>query len=106
MRRLRELLRDEYIGAITIGFVLAQCVLLSISTILRVVDFYLFDRERQRSVFGGSPYPWNSLVTPALTIVLQVVIAFALIWWLYATAEPKEVEPANASDAVEEEQES
>jgi H+/Cl- antiporter ClcA len=105
MRRLRELLREEYIGAITIGFVLAQSVLLTAGTILRPIDFYLFDRGRQRSAFGSSPYPWNSLVTPVLTIVLQVLVAFALLWWLYMRPEAKTFDDDVKSDIADEAQE-
>jgi len=83
MGKLRDLLRNEYIGAIAIGFVLAQAIVVTVGIVLRPIQFYLFDRGRHSSIFGGAEYPWTSLISSLITVILYVIAAFLLFWWLY-----------------------
>ena len=99
MRTIRDLLRNEYIGAITIGFVLAQAIGLTIDTFVRPLQFYLLDRGRHSSLFGTTDYHWNSLLSPVITIVLYAIVAFSLFWWLYLRSEPEPV-PENTNAAA------
>lgn len=98
MRTVRDLLRNEYIGAIAIGFVLAQAIDLAINTILRPIQFYL-DPRRQSSLYGTTDYHWNLLLSPVITIVLYGIVAFSLFWWLYMKSEP-ETAPENTNAAA------
>jgi hypothetical protein len=83
MRKLRQILLTEYIGAIIIGFLLAQALAATISTIVQSISFYLEGRSRS-SVFGGPRgFEFGALVPPAVSVVLEVVTAFLLIYWLY-----------------------
>lgn len=83
MRKLRQILLTEYIGAIIIGFLLAQALAATISTIVQTVSFYLEGRSRS-SVFGGrAGFEVGALVPPAISVILEVLTAFLLIYWLY-----------------------
>jgi ABC-type Mn2+/Zn2+ transport system permease subunit len=83
MRKLRQILLTEYIGAIIIGFLLAQALAATISTIVQTMSFYLEGRSRS-SVFGGrAGFEFGALVPPAVSVILEVLTAFILIYWLY-----------------------
>jgi ABC-type Mn2+/Zn2+ transport system permease subunit len=83
MRKLRQILLTEYIGAIIIGFLLAQALAATISTIVQAISFYMEGRSRS-SVFGGrAGFEFGALVPPAVSVILEVVVAFLLISWLY-----------------------
>ena len=99
MRTIRDLLRNEYIGAIAIGFVLAQAIGLAINTILRPIRFYLLERGQHTSLFGSTDYSWSSLLSPVVTIILYGIVAFSLFWWLYLRSEPEPV-PENTNAAA------
>lgn len=80
------MLRNEYVGAIAIGFLLAQSIGVLIGAILRPIEFYATRGDRQHSVFGFSqsnPFPWLSLVLPATTFILYLLIVMLLLYWLY-----------------------
>jgi hypothetical protein len=85
MQKIREILLNEYIGAITIGLVLAQAAGIAISVIMRPISFYLERSNRPRSIFGATDttFPWGSLVAPTINLVLSILVAFVLLYWLY-----------------------
>lgn len=96
MRKLRQILLTEYIGAIIIGFLLAQALAATISTIVQTISFYL--EGRRASVFGGrGGFEFGALVPPAISVILEVLTAFILLYWLYwsgdAPAERETTEP-------------
>jgi len=107
VRRLREVLRNEYIGAIAIGFLLAQSAGALIGTIMRPVEFYVSTSSRQQSVFGfnqSNAFPWPSLFAPLITFILYLVIATLLMYWLYwhdAGRPDQPVETTAAADQFE-----
>ncbi len=83
MRKLRQILLTEYIGAIIIGFLLAQALAATISTVVQTIGFYMEGRTRS-SVFGGrAGFEFGALVPPAISVMLEVLVAFVLIYWLY-----------------------
>lgn len=93
MQRIREILLNEYIGAIAIGLLLAQSAGNAIGLILRPISFYLERSNRPRGLFGGAEttFPWGSMVAPGINLILYLLVAFALLYWLYlkqAHAEP------------------
>lgn len=60
--------------------------------------FWFFNHRRTESVFGGSsgaPFPWDNLIFSAVTVVLYLLVAYALVRWLYppaTTTVPADVE--------------
>jgi hypothetical protein len=80
---IREILRHEYIGAITIGFLLAQSAIHLITAIVQPLSFYL-EPGRSSILTGDRSFPWERLVLPnVVSAVLLFIVAFALIRWLY-----------------------
>ena len=84
MKRLREILLTQYIGAITIGFILAQAAIGFVSEITQTVAGY-WVLQSQRSALGPSTsFPWANFLTSMVSIALNLVVGFLLIRWLYA----------------------
>ncbi|HEX7288196.1 MAG TPA: hypothetical protein VF532_18565 [Candidatus Angelobacter sp.] len=85
MQKIRQILLNEYIGAITIGLVLAQAAGITISIIMRPINFYLERSNRPRGLFSSAEasFPWGSMIAPAMNLVLYLLVAFALLYWLY-----------------------
>lgn len=97
MRRLREILLNEYIGAIAIGFLLAQAIGGIIGVILQPIITYFENRGRPQSIFASqSNFSWPSLVLSAISIVLHLLAAFLLLYWLYLKKTPEAVVGAQA----------
>jgi large-conductance mechanosensitive channel len=86
MNRIREALRHEYIGAVAIGFLIAQMAGAVIGLIMRPVNFYVERAMMPRSVFGRADtetFGWGPLVGPVINILLLGMFAFLLLQWLY-----------------------
>lgn len=83
MTKLREVLLQESIGAIAIGFVLAQAVGAAVSTSMQAIMFYI--GPRRDSIFSTAPrvFPWGNIVLPLISLVLYVLVAYLLLYWLY-----------------------
>ena len=93
MKRLREILRNEYIGAIAIGFLLFQAAGELISAVMQPLVTYIQNRSRPASVFAAPPsiFNWPQLILALIDLVLHLLVAFLLILWLYRTPKPKPV---------------
>jgi hypothetical protein len=84
MKRLKEILRNEYIGAIAIGFLLAQAATALISSIAQPIVTYYQLRSRPTSAFAAqSVFNWPQIFSALTTMVLYLIVALLLIWWLY-----------------------
>jgi hypothetical protein len=83
MRKVRQILLTEYIGAIIIGFLLAQALAATISTIVQSISLYLEGRSRSSDFGGPRGFEFGALVPPAISVILEVLTAFILIYWLY-----------------------
>lgn len=80
---IRKILLHEYIGAITIGFLLAQSAIHLITAIVQPLNFY-FEPRRSNIFTGEGGFPWERLLLPNLvSAVLLFIVAIALIRWLY-----------------------
>lgn len=96
MQKLRQILRHEYIGAITIGFLLAQAAGILISSMVRPFEFYVSGRAQQHSVFGlseSASFPWPTLISPLLTAILYLIVAWLLYYWLYSLPKAGSAQP-------------
>jgi hypothetical protein len=85
MRRLREILRNEYIGAIAIGFLLFQAIGNLISAVMQPVAAYIQNRNRPQSVFSPSQsvFNWPQIIFTLIEMSLHLIVALLLIFWLY-----------------------
>ena len=95
MRRIREILLTDYIGAIVIGMLISQALFGAISLLGQAIAWY----QNSSSAFdrGSSAFPISSLLSPALTSVLYIVVSYLLFSWLYASS----ANPANNAQAQE-----
>ncbi|HEY6971133.1 MAG TPA: hypothetical protein VJA94_18130 [Candidatus Angelobacter sp.] len=92
MRRLREILRDEYIGAIAIGFLLAQAIGGVIGVILQPLITYFQNRGRRPSIFASQTnFNWPELILGVISIILHLLAALLLLYWLYLKKSPEPV---------------
>jgi hypothetical protein len=105
MKKLREVLLTQYIGAITIGFVLAQMIIAVVSGIVQIGVNYTWASREPSSVMGGAAtvaFPWKTIVYLLVTAVLELLIAFILIRWLYTEDEPDaSIAPQNQPEETE-----
>jgi hypothetical protein len=94
MQRIREILLTEHIGAITIGFILAQAITGFVSTFVQSGAVYWVSRNTTASVFAGrQAFSRSSLVIPLIAVALYFLVAYFLMRWLYL--QPKtQVTPA------------
>lgn len=94
MRRLGEILRTQYIGAIAIGFLLAQAAGNFVSTLVQPLITYYENRSRPQSVFASaSIFNWPSIIVTLTNMLLYLIAALLLVAWLYRK---QKVEPPAA----------
>jgi hypothetical protein len=98
MQRIREVLLNEYIGAITIGFILAQAVAGIISAVVQPIAFYWTSRQKS-SIFDRAAFPWDHLILSLVSAALYFLAAYLLLRWLYFQPSGQTVENASADHA-------
>lgn len=83
IQTIRKILLHEYIGAIAIGFLLAQSAIRLITAIVQPFSFLL--EPRRSSIFTADrSFPCERLLLPnVVSAVLLFIVAYALIRWLY-----------------------
>jgi hypothetical protein len=90
LSKLREILLTNYIGAILVALFVWQAVAETVGILLRS-GFWFYANHRSQSVMGvysSTPYPWDNLIYTAISVVLYLLLAYALARWLYpATSE-------------------
>lgn len=81
--RLKEILRTEYIGAITIGFLAAQGVGNLVGLVVGVIGWWIYGNP-SRSVFAGTHnFDYSILVRPGISAALYFLTAYGVLRWLY-----------------------
>ncbi|SRR5258706_9779627 len=85
MRRIREILLTQYIGAITIGFIFAQAMIQFINVTVQVGANYWASRQDNHSALVASvSFRWNDFIVSMTSVALNLLAGFLLIRWLYA----------------------
>jgi hypothetical protein len=100
MKRIREILLTDYIGAITIAFLVTDGVFSFIGGIARVASNY-FRYYRTVLEEARASLNWEIMVSPALTLLLSLGTAFLLVKWLYPDAQDVSTEPPAAEGPLE-----
>jgi H+/Cl- antiporter ClcA len=97
MRRIREIFRTQYIGAIVVGMLVTQALTGIVSLLVQPVIWYQQYHE-SRSVMqsGLPPFPWSKLLPLGLTVVLYVLVSYLMYTWIYA--KKKELDEATSSE--------
>lgn len=84
MKKIRETLLSQHIGAITIGFVLALAISNLVNALVQSGFAYWSVREQAKTDFRMTPYfPWNLLIAAIVSMALYFLVAFILMRWLY-----------------------
>ena len=97
MKRIREILLTQYIGAITIGFILAQATIQFIDNLAQIGVRYWEIQQSAGRVLDGRPFPWASIIISIVSVGLHLLVAFLMIRWLYA--EEKTLSDSQDEDA-------
>lgn len=83
MRRIREVLLNEYIGAITIGLLLAYAASGIVSSVVQPLIRYLYHPRTQESIYGNSRISFSSFLPPLVSVILYLFLAYLILYWLY-----------------------
>ena len=98
MRRIRELLLTQYIGAIVIGMLIAQALMRVVGLLMEPVIWYQQARSSGSALDSSSTsFPFSRMLSPALTVILYIVVSYWLLVWLYGA----ETTVAAANEAAE-----
>jgi hypothetical protein len=84
MKRIREILLTQYIGAITIGFILAQATVQFIDNLAQIGVRYWEIQQSAGRVLDDRPFPWASVIISMASVGLHLLVGFLMIRWLYA----------------------
>jgi len=96
MERIREILLTNYIGAVTIGLVLAQAIFGFVNALVQTAVSY-WTISQSRGVMGApTQFQWSGLIVSMVTVFLYLLVCFSLIRWLYV--EPRKIEDEVTDD--------
>ena len=91
MNQIREILRTQFVGAITIGFLLAQGIGRLIGTGMDPLIWYLEQNKRFDRYLQPTPFSWPSLAIEFVHALLYLLVSFGLTVWIYWEPKAKEV---------------
>ena len=108
MKRIREVLVNEYIGAVAIGLILASAITGLIGVVVQTLALYWNIRHEAHSIFEPArSIPWGNLISGLVPVALYFLAAYVLLRWLYlrrdvpAKLESEQVQPdSSAKDDV------
>ena len=83
MHKIREVLLTHYIGAITIGLVLAQAIFGFVNAWVQAAATYWTIQQARSVLGGGRTFSWTTLIASLVTVCLYLLVCFGLIRWLY-----------------------
>ena len=92
MERIREILLSQYIGAITIGVLVAQGVIALLSGAIRAFASYYGPEARAVMVGDRASVAWFQLIDGVVLAILYLVVSYILLRWLYLHHEPTSTE--------------
>jgi len=98
--RLKRVLVESFVGAIGLGYLLAQIALYFMSMFTAPVSGWA-EKRLVRGIVGGTTanlgFPLEASLTPGLAFLLLSLIWYVLLRWLYFTP-PKERTPEAGSE--------
>jgi ABC-type Fe3+-siderophore transport system permease subunit len=102
MKRIREILLTQYIGAITVGFILAQAAIHFINEIAGAVAEYWAIQQDQGSAMGTPrSFHWANFIVSMASVALHLLVGVLLIRWLYADEKTQSGDQEAESSGVE-----
>lgn len=106
MTRIRTALIEHHVGAIAVGFLIAQVAIQIITAVIQPLSIYVLGRFQGQNRFASfrSEWNWGYLITPVVGIALYLLVIYFLLRWLYFPAVVPEASEPDADDVVEEQQ--
>ena len=101
--KIKQILLQQYIGAIVTAFIAAQGIQAVISILFSPLSFFLSrvilrtQPNTYEGAGGMASLAWTSLVPLFVSAVLYLVAASLLIWWLFWDNDVPQVETAQNS---------
>ncbi|HWH56204.1 MAG TPA: hypothetical protein VN682_01170 [Terriglobales bacterium] len=83
MPKIRDVLLNQYIGAVMIGMIAAQAIMGLINTFVQAGAVYFAIRQSTTSVFSPPQFSWRTPITSIITVFLEFLACAILIRWLY-----------------------
>ena len=105
LTKIRNVLASEYIGAITIGFLLAQVVAGIASAVVQWLAFYATEKQDHSNLLPSEPsvFPWWNVILPIVSVLLYLLAAGFLFRWLYLRPNTNKKEPLSNHEALDQE---
>jgi hypothetical protein len=102
MKRIREILLTQYIGAITVGFILAQATISFINELAgAVAEYWAIQQNRGSAIGAPTSFRWANFIVSMTSVALHLVVGFLLIRWLYAEDTTRSGDQEGESSGVE-----
>jgi hypothetical protein len=104
MTRIRTALIEHHVGAIAVGFLIAQLAIQIINGLMQPLLIYVSGRIQgeDRLRFIREEWNWGYLITPVVGIALYVLVIYLLLKWLYfpslSTADTEPVDEETAEE--------
>ena len=93
LKRLKTALVDSFVGAIALGWLLAEGVIHFVNVFIEPVEHWISQRQYWEMLhLSSSPprFPFQLVLSELLTSVCQLLIAYGLLRWLYYPATEKQ----------------
>jgi hypothetical protein len=102
--RIKQILLQQYIGAIVSALIAAQAISRIVSLLMMPVTYHLLIAGRSStSVLGQREPPpmfdWNQLITVAVNVCLELAMVYGLVRWLYYGHSDSEQKSPLSTDA-------
>lgn len=92
VRKLREVLLAQYIGAMVVALLVCQAVISFVHGIIRTVSLYI-EQSRNQSVFGSNAVVnWMIVIQTLVSICFYLLVSYSLARWLYPAPPPSTME--------------
>jgi len=102
MKRIRQMLLDNYIGAIAIGFIFAQAVFQFINTLIQLGTEAWARQLGDRSLSVSPYFNWSQFLMTLASVLLNLGAGVVLLYWLYSgTVAPNEAEEGEPQETGE-----
>lgn len=100
MKRLRGILRDYYIGAVAIGFLVYQAIAGILNAVMQPVLVYIQTRNAppNSALASQSIFRWPQIIALLLDALLHLIVASLLILWVYRNPKKEAAPPAEPVD--------
>ena len=101
--RLKSALVDSYVGAVALGYMLAQCILHFANVFANPIAGWITRGEYRDVITHGAPMPgftFKDGLPELVRFVLLLAVWLVLVRWLYFTSPTQHALPISDADQV------